>query len=438
MPVYTAKYEKKMLKKFEANEGIFNSNSLQSKLVTRTMSFIQQHSSMVMDERVFQLNPMRMALNHAVKKLDKSQASQAEFKQSLKTLVGLEAFLSMKNSEGKTYYEELKEAAQDPDELDAGLKLLSDGLDLGLKLGIAEPEAAEDEDAIDEPDEPELDDDAASIDEEPEPAPKKSADDERRFKASDLIRSLQQKQNVRITDPQTGNTVVDPEWITAIMAVRSLANSDRGSSKKLDSSYLTLGDVRTRMREMKADPAFRDFLRNTASNPAITEEVIRMGRNGHGGELDDACRDFIVYNRKQPVGSFMSRYRPTAQQMIEVMQRKLQDMSSAKPHSFGEKQMLLEEKKHCVASIIAARAAVGAKRGGVFHMDDKLKEKLDPDVFADKLREAKGVLRKMDEDTLNTLFEKALEGHGGKMKETFTESAEAIRKKEPGSPSIQL
>ena len=98
---------------------------------------------------------------------------------------------------------------------------------------------------------------------------------------------------------------------------------------------------------------------------------------------------------------------PTAKEQIEASQERLKQAKDA------------EEKRRCLARIIAARQAVGAKRGNMFGGDKKLNDSLDPAAYNRQAEEAGFLLPHLPEEALDRMCEKALSGHGGEMLELY-------------------
>ena len=448
MPKYTPEYENKCLNKYREQKGIFDPRSPQSSLAVRTANMLVGFTNELGDDpdKVVNYNKCRSYAN-AITSIAKHTADEDQFKAYLKNLQGLKDFLDKKDQNGVTMLSKLREYADDEeDALERGLGHLSDALELGLGLGSAEEEIDEEAEHKSEDSEPliknkdEVSEKSrnnilAENDEElqVEPPPVQP-----RFKASALIESIQTRQDPYRVDQRTGQKELNTDWVTMIMAARSLADSKRGDASRLESTRISVAELKERANELKQDPVYRDFLKRIKASPMLTEHVVKLGKDGHGGGLDDELMQYITVNRKKPNSEHMDRYRPTAQQQIELMQFRLKELNDMNPASHEDEMRLREEKKICVASIFAARESVGARRGAPLRMDSRLKEKPDPDAFADNFRDAKDALSKMSDDVVDGLISRAVEGHGGKMKEEFTAAKELVKPKSDEGPVASM
>ena len=129
-----------------------------------------------------------------------------------------------------------------------------------------------------------------------------------------------------------------------------------------------------------------------------------MSRKDGGKALEEAARRSRLGKVELPADELKAS---TAKERIEALQASLAGTTDP------------ERRKEYLAQIIAARQAVGAKRGGVFGGDKRLNDQLDPDKVNRAAGQAKASLAHMSAATLDRLFREAADGHGGKMLESF-------------------
>ena len=113
--------------------------------------------------------------------------------------------------------------------------------------------------------------------------------------------------------------------ILKILAVRQLADSERGKKDKLVRYEFTDKELNDRVAEMKEDPVFGDFINKIKQDPDLMKKAILAAQAnlGHGGKLDDMLKDYML---NLPPGEFHNdklhdRYLPTIKERIEYIQK---------------------------------------------------------------------------------------------------------------------
>lgn len=112
-------------------------------------------------------------------------------------------------------------------------------------------------------------------------------------------------------------------YYAKIMAARMLADSKRGSGKRLRNTQLTEKQINDKARELMENGLFGRFIHSLAgSGQKLAKAEAAVGA-GHCGGLDDMFKSFL---KKLPAGELtneklLDRYMPTARDRIEELQR---------------------------------------------------------------------------------------------------------------------
>ena len=215
----------------------------------------------------------------------------------------------------------------------------------------------------------------------------------------------------KLYDNKDGVKKLKVGQLVRIMAIRSLAESVRGSKDKLVTKQLTEQDIAKKSEELLAgNVSFKKFVKKLTDDRKLQEEAIAAVGKGHGGGLDDMYSRYLAEQAK--VGEPLytpenKRWAPTAIQRIEALQAQLPKANTT------------YEKRQYMAEIIAVRELVGAKHSHT-SADKRLYSKLDdPAKLQNRMKDVETCLIMMDPNKANRLIQKALTGHGGEMMEDY-------------------
>ena len=188
--------------------------------------------------------------------------------------------------------------------------------------------------------------------------------------------------------------------ILAAREVLGVRRGVRGGDPKLDkpmtkACFDKAEKIREELRGLPKEELDRLCEAATAGHGGRLQEEVDKIRSNQAAEADKLSEDLPA------------KYRPTAKKRIEAIQKKLENTEDP------------AQKRRYVAEIIAARLAVDARRGSKFGGDSRLDDNLDPRKVNVRAEEIDGYLAMMPQETLDTLAQQALNGHGGEMTETY-------------------
>ena len=192
-------------------------------------------------------------------------------------------------------------------------------------------------------------------------------------------------------------------------------NAERGG-KNLDTE-LTQEDERD--AEMRAQQLYTELYKalqiddpsyEKAGRKAFKKYIFSNATKGHGGQMmenyDMIMRKKINFDTREDALSedLDPKHLPTAKERIEVLQAQLR----IKGFDIGD-----ENRRRCLAGILAARENVGAVRGG-----KNLKNRItDARAFNRLDDEMQWKLSVFSEEQIEKMNELAIKGHGGEMKD---------------------
>ena len=229
--------------------------------------------------------------------------------------------------------------------------------------------------------------------------------------AKERIEALQRKIKSKETSAE------QKRWFAnEIIATREAVNAQRGGAG-LDSKVPDgIGEL-TETVEKNMQLIFRG-----TSHPEkeYSKYILSAATSGHGGKMMETYQKNygLRINRlsmhEDLPQDLDDRLMPTAKSRVEAMQVRLRNA----PNLYDADE-LTEEAVKCLAGILAARENVDAKLGGK-GLENKLK---DVQLLTKRTRELEEALSVLDGQELDTLYQQALSGHGGKMKQTFESDA---------------
>lgn len=200
-----------------------------------------------------------------------------------------------------------------------------------------------------------------------------------------------------------------------ILAIREAVNAERGG-KNLDAQ---LTPEMLRQAENRAEDLSQELYNalqiddpsyEKAGRKAFQKYIFSNATKGHGGQMmenyDMIMRKKLNYDlREEALPEDMDvRRMPTAKERIEVLQQQLR----MEDFDIGE-----DNRRKCLAGILAARESVGAIRGG-----KNLKNTIpDAQKFNRQAAEFNLKLSVLGEEEIEKLGRLAVKGHGGEMKE---------------------
>ena len=228
--------------------------------------------------------------------------------------------------------------------------------------------------------------------------------------AKKLIEQLQKRINSRkVSDEEKAM------YAMQILAIREAVNAERGG-KNLDTE-LTPGDVRDAERRAQQlntelyralqmdDPSYEK-----AGTKAFKKYIFSNATKGHGGQMmenyDMIMRKKINFETREDAlpEDLDPKHLPTAKERIEVLQAQLR----IEGFDIGD-----ENRRRCLAGILAARENVGAVRGGK-NLKNKITDARAFNRLGDELQRKLSVF---SEEQIEKMNELALKGHGGEMKD---------------------
>ena len=226
--------------------------------------------------------------------------------------------------------------------------------------------------------------------------------------AKDWIKQFQTTNDIyELRRDQAGNPVPKTDWLLRLLAVRSLVNA-RPGDKSFHTTMLSLQQIDQRAALLAQDPDMQAFLRDVKS-PDYYTSVLEAAKKGTGSGLDTKLKRYFAFFGMAPRGELMTRYLPSAELRVDCQKYVLKNKAEKR-----------EDKLDCVSQIIASRLTVGARRGGLTGMDDRMKNAPDSEAFAQCRKLTRDALEKLAPAELGSLLNLSQAGHGGKMLQRFT------------------
>ena len=207
-----------------------------------------------------------------------------------------------------------------------------------------------------------------------------------------------------------GGKEPDTDWVINTLAVRSLLRSERHKSDNLKGRRLGPKEITERANRLMADPGVRGYIDALKHNPREYARAAELLQKGNGGRLEDQLCAYMVASGKISYSQLGTRYRPTAKQLIELMQGTLNNKESSP-----------EKKQEALASIIGVRKFLSVHRAKMGLVgDDALKQQLkDYAGFQTYAEEAAKALKELSSKDRLQLMSDACSGHGGAMVKNF-------------------
>ncbi|MBR6119628.1 MAG: hypothetical protein IKQ04_04845 [Oscillospiraceae bacterium] len=207
-----------------------------------------------------------------------------------------------------------------------------------------------------------------------------------------------------------GGAEPDTAWLMNTLAVRSLAESKRHKSGKLKQTRFSAAQIAERANQLMADRGVRGYVKSLKANPREYARAVELLQKGNGGRVEDQLTAYTVATKQVPFSTLGKRYRPTAKQMIELMQGTLKNPQSS-----------TAEKQEALAAIIAVRKAEGVKRAALgLRADAALEKQITNYVrFQHTAELALQELKTLSQQEQSSLMEAACSGHGGAMLQSY-------------------
>lgn len=231
--------------------------------------------------------------------------------------------------------------------------------------------------------------------------------------------NLTAKQRIEELQKLIKSKKVDDEekamYAMQILAIREAVNAERGG-KNLDAQVTPelLRQAENRAKDLNRELYYalqiNDPSYEKAGMKAFQKYIFSNATKGHGGQMMENYNMIMrkklnFETREEALPEDMDvRRMPTAKERIEVLQQQLR----IEGFDIGE-----DNRRRCLAGILAARESVGAVRGG-----KNLKNTI-PDAkrFNRQAAEFDLKLSVLDEKEMEKLNQLAIKGHGGEMKE---------------------
>jgi hypothetical protein len=207
-----------------------------------------------------------------------------------------------------------------------------------------------------------------------------------------------------------GGAEPDTDWLINTLAVRSLAESKRHKSGKLQQTRFSAAQIAERANQLMADRGVRGYVKSLKANPREYARAVELLQKGNGGRVEDQLTAYTVATKQVPFTTLGKRYRPTAKQMIELMQGTLKNPQSS-----------TAEKQEALAAIIAVRKAEGVKRAALGLRADAALEKQITNYtrFQHTAELTLQDLKTLSQQEQSSLMEAACSGHGGAMLQSY-------------------
>ena len=192
-----------------------------------------------------------------------------------------------------------------------------------------------------------------------------------------------------------------------IMATRRTIDAKRNDKSGLSKATVDADLLHSIKNDMVKNKAIDNFL-----NSMSYKDLRALASSGHGGEMEDKFKDYLKNAEAVPEDA-PQQYMPTAKERVEALQAKMNTQSFRKQSTPGEQRKLYVE-------LMAARAAVGSRRGS--------KDSLNPVVDAKALDQERKLFSKEPLQTAlvrvtamgdkqEAACEAALSGHGGALED---------------------
>jgi hypothetical protein len=154
---------------------------------------------------------------------------------------------------------------------------------------------------------------------------------------------------------------------------------------------------------------------------------VELLQKGNGGRVEDQLTAYTVATKQVPFTTLGKRYRPTAKQLIELMQGTLKNPQSS-----------IAEKQEALAAIIAVRKAEGVKRAALGLRADAALEKQITNYarFQHTAELTLQDLKTLSQQEQSSLMEAACSGHGGAMLQSYDRLLQQAQAK-PVQPQAQ-
>ena len=300
----------------EKRQGIFDTLCIQSEnssKALRVVSFLEKYymkpglnNTQEGRELAFQFEEYANTITTLIQTNPRTMTNK-NLKTRLEKLSGFYDFL--RQGEPDSNYRKLANYIQSQgyskSELDEGLRLLSNEVELGLNGSVLgfEPQ----EQKRDEPQLIELEGTSTSA----------------------WIRDTVKSGQLYKTGPGGMGRVPDVDQLVRVMAARYAADSERGNREKLDSTPFVKEQVDKMASILKSDKSFQQFLGHLQdpNRPELLQEAVSAASAGHGGQLDDLFTKYLANKNPGELANtpLINRYMPTALQRIEALMEKAKD-----------------------------------------------------------------------------------------------------------------
>ena len=214
-----------------------------------------------------------------------------------------------------------------------------------------------------------------------------------------------------------------------IMAARRSVDAQRNNKKGLEKASLDADHLYSIKQDFARNEALKQFLDGMSY-----KDLRELAYSGHGGAMEEQFAKYLRTSAKMPEKA-PEQYMPTAKERIEALQDQMDTQSFRRTTPPSEQRKLYVE-------LLAARAAVGAKRNQVATLNPKL----DPTVL-DRERKVleqeplKTALVRMTltNDRRESALGAATKGHGGGLEDQLrTEVRRMALEKESGYKMQQV
>ena len=210
-------------------------------------------------------------------------------------------------------------------------------------------------------------------------------------------------------------------YYAKIMAARMLANSKRGSAKRLKRTELTEEQINEKARELMENELYGKFIHSLSGSGKKLAQAEAAINKGHCGGLDDMFKEFLL---KQPAGKLkneklLDRYMPTARERIEELKRQVEVKRS---------RGLISCRKEA-AEITVLRNMVHAERYKKSSLEKKIPTRTEStlDARTELLSESRLFTQALETAEDAEIRELVTLGHGGAM-------VDRLRLREKASP----
>ena len=315
-------------------------------------------------------------------------------------------------TDGKTNYQVMLERGKalsfKKEQLDRTIKRMSDAAGLAIDLPVlpeAEPQQKKQQPearpVAGEP-EPVRPSRSRPAVKEPEPAPQPAAPGHLTRSAAQWIEGWKQD-----LEREKQRQDYPAAYYAKLMAARMLADSKRGSAKRLRNTQLTEEQINDKARELMTNGHFQQFISSLAGSGQKLAKAEAAVGTGHCGDLDDMFKSFL---KKLPAGKLkneqlLDRYMPTARDRIEELQRQTE----------GKQLRGIASCTDEAAEITVLRNLAKAERYKKGSLEKKIPTKAEStlDVQTKTLAESSLYANGLGANGDRDLRDLVLEGHGG-------------------------